>query len=137
MEEKKNEHEVKQENEAVKKLMNPEEQLKIFRKGKMKLSTPIRDGERTVEELTWDFTKMTGLEYVEALDSGEGLNNFRLSNTQALALFAAAAAKGTDGLSSREIMRGLGVLDTTAAVRVATVFFNASFRVGNRNISEA
>lgn len=136
MDEIKNQEEKKQEAEAVKNLMDPGEQLRLVRKGKMKLSAPIQDGERTVEELSWDFGKLTGLEYAEALDSGDGQNNFRITNTQALCLFAAAAAKVTEGLSAREILKGLDGMDAPAAIRVATIFFTASFRVGNRNISE-
>ena len=89
MDEIKNQEEKKQEAGAVKNLMDPGEQLRLVRKGKMKLSAPIQDGERTVAELSWDFGKLTGLEYAEALDSGDGQNNFRMTNTQALCLWTA------------------------------------------------
>lgn len=117
-------------------ILDPEEQIRQFGRGKMTLSTPIQDGQNTVTELTWDFLALTGAEYVDAMDRDtKATNNFRITNSQALNLFAAAAAKGKEGLDATDIRRGLGMMDAQKATQIATVFFSASNRVGNRHIS--
>lgn len=118
------------------KLLDPEEQLKQFGRGKMMLQVPIQDGENTVTELSWDFLSLTGAEYVDAMDRDvRGNNAFRLSNTQAFALFAAAAAKVTSGLDMEDILKRMSMQDAQKAIQVATVFFVASNRVGSNRIS--
>ena len=133
------EKEKKEVNEAekqpAKNIMDPEEQLRQFSQGRMELTTPIEDGGNIVKELKWDFMALTGAEYCDALDRDtRAVNTFRLTNTQALNLFAAAAAKATGGLDAEDVRRGLSVRDTIKAAQLATIFFSASNRLGNLRI---
>lgn len=119
-------------------IMDPEEQIRQFSRGKMTLQTPIRDGENVVTELQWDFLALTGAEYVDALDRDtRAANAFRITSTQAFNLFAAAAGKATPGIDATDIRRGMGIMDAQKAAQLATVFFSASNRVGNRRIYNA
>lgn len=107
--------------------------------GKLILSRPIKDGEREVTELVYDFTALTSTEYADALDSvpGQNANAFRLTNRQALALFAAAAAKATPGLDVIDVRERLSVMDVNVAVQIATVFFIGTSRAGSARIMNA
>ena len=117
------------------KILDPEEQIRQFGRGRMELRVPIQDGENVCKELNWDFLALTGAEYVDALDRDARANNtFRISNLQALCLFAAAAAKATPGVDATDIRRRISIMDAQKATQIATVFFTASNRVGNRNI---
>lgn len=121
---------------ALPNILNPEEQIRQFARGKMELSVPIKDGENTYTELHWDFLALTGAEYVDALDRDtRASNSFRMTSTQAFNLFAAAAGKATQGIDATDIRRGMGIMDAQKATQLATVFFTASNRVGNRRIS--
>lgn len=125
------------EKEAAKlpKILDPEEQIRQFGRGRMELRVPIQDGENICKELNWDFLALTGAEYVDALDRDARANNtFRITNVQALSLFAAAAAKATPGVDATDIRRGISIMDAQKATQLATVFFTASSRVGNRSI---
>lgn len=122
---------------APKSIFDPEEQIRRFAQGKMTLRVPIQDGQKTVTELNWDFLALTGAEYVDAMDmDARNSNTFRISATQALNLFAVAAAKATGGVDATDIRQRLSIMDTQKATQLATIFFTASNRVGNRNISE-
>lgn len=117
-------------------ILDPEEQIRKFARGKMTLYTPIKDGENKVTELHWDFLALTGAEYVDALDRDtRAVNAFRITSTQAFNLFAAAAEKATPGIDATDIRRGMGIMDAQKATQLATVFFAASNRVGYRRIS--
>ena len=106
-------------------------------KGRLKLETPITMGDRTVDELCYDFTDMTGLEYTEAMDIDRSADMvYRITYRQALALFARSAAKHTDNVDMRDIMENLGVTDALEGVQLATLFFNASTRAGRMRISK-
>lgn len=121
---------------ATKYIMDPEEQIRQFAKGKMILQTPIIDGQNTVNELQWDFMALTGAEYVDALDRDtRAVNAFRITNTQAFNLFAAAAGKATAGIDATDIRSRMGIMDAQKATQLATVFFTASNRAGNKRIS--
>lgn len=123
------------EDAALRKILDPEEQIRQFGRGRMELRVPIRDGENLCKELSWDFLALTGAEYVDALDRDTRANNtFRITNAQALSLFAAAAAKATTGVDATDIRRGISMMDAQKATQIATVFFTASSRAGNRNI---
>lgn len=135
--EEKQEQEKTAEAEKLKKFLSPENLIASYGKGKLQLSAPIPDGSRTVEELKFDFTKLTGQEYTEAMDTDGRANDvFRLTATQAVALFSAAAAKQTDGISAREIQAGLGIMDAQKGAQLAAIFFSASNRAGNARISK-
>ncbi len=117
-------------------ILDPEEQIRKFARGKMTLRTPIMDGENKVTELHWDFLTLTGAEYVAALDRDtKAVNAFRITSTQAFNLFAVAAEKATPGVDATDIRRGMGIMDAQKATQLATVFFTASNRVGNMRIS--
>ena len=119
------------------KIQTVDEIMEQFGRGKMELKTPIQDGENTITALHWDFTKLTGAEYADALDLDERPGNvFRLTNTQALYLFAAAAAKETKELSALDIRKRMGMMDAGKAIQLATVFFNACSRAADGRISK-
>lgn len=105
-------------------------------KGKLRLETTFQSGGKTVEELKFDFTALTGVEYTDAMDSDPNAGGFRLTNRQALALFAKAAAKQTEGPDAKDIMENIGVTDAVEGVQLATLFFNASARAGRMRISK-
>lgn len=120
---------------AAQKIFDPKEQIKKFGKGTMQLNTPIQDGENVYDKLHWDFTALTGAEYVNALDMDrDAANSFRITNKQAFFLFAAAAEKATNGLDAEDIRRGLSIQDAQKATQLATVFFTASSRAGDERI---
>ena len=125
-----------------------EKQLAKISKGALKLDRPIKAAGHEITELRWDFRALTGWEYANALDcDADGVNVFRITNKQALSLFAAAAAKGTTirnengmdihPLDARDIKERMGIDDTIKAVQMATVFFATSARVGNKRILDA
>lgn len=117
-------------------ILDPMEQVRMLARGKMELTTPIQDGDDCVKELSWDFLALTGNEYADAMDRDpQPVNAFRISNIQALNLFAAAAGKATPKIDATDIRRGLGIMDAQKAAQLATVFFTASSRAGNNRIS--
>ena len=105
-------------------------------KGKLKLETPIKSSEGDIDELAYDFTELTGLEYTEAMDGDMNASQiFRITNRQALSLFAAAAAKQTPALDRRDILERIGMTDSVVASQLAILFFSASTRAGRMRIS--
>lgn len=126
------------ENEAEKKkpITDPVEQINKFGRGTLKLETPIKAGDKDVSELKYDFTRLTGWEYADAMDSDAGAGNiFRVTSKQALLLFAKTAGKETEGIDATDIKERIGVTDSIKAVQLATIFFVASTRAGNNRIS--
>lgn len=106
-------------------------------KGRLTLETPILSRDEEVKELAYDFTKLTGLEYVEAMDSDATAQQiYRITYRQALALFAKAVAKETDGLDMRDVMQRIGATDAMEGVQLATIFFSGSTRAGRMRISK-
>ena len=131
--------EMKQEQAAEKaeEAKTPEEMMEIIRaeskSGTLELAVPIEDGEKVYRELKYDFAALKGLEIVRAIDDGSGSrrnSNFRLSDEQALHLFAAAAAKATGGLDAKDIIERMGAMDSIVAVQAAALFFNISSQGG-------
>lgn len=127
------------EKNEVPSILDPQKQLEMFGSGKMNLTTPIRSKGEDVDCLIFDFSALTGRELVAALDKDKrsGMNAFRITSGQALNLFAAAAAKATEGIDETDIRERMGAVDSVKAVQLATVFFSAANRVGNRGISNA
>lgn len=109
----------------------------VSSRGAIELYEPIKDGDREYTRLEYDFKALRGTEMADALDSDDGGRGdvFRLSRRQAIALFAAAAEKKTDGLFAKEIKERLGVVDALNAVRIASLFFLSTSRAGNYLIS--
>ena len=107
-------------------------------RGRLKLETPIKSGDGEIDELKYDFTVLTGTEYADAMDSDMNAQQiYRITYRQALALFAKAAAKQTDGLDMRDIIERIGGIDAVEGVQLATLFFSASTRAGRLRISKA
>ncbi len=106
-------------------------------KGRLRLETPILAGDEEIKELAYDFSALTGMEYIDAMDSDQNATQiYRITYRQALALFAAAAAKQSDVLDIKDIVSGIGVTDAVEAVQLATLFFTASTRAGHLRISK-
>lgn len=117
-------------------IIDPQEQIRRIAKGTIKLLTPIRAGGKDVDELEYDFSKVTGKEYADAMDEDKKTANmFRISNTQALCLFACAAGKMTSGVDAKDVLERIGIQDSIKAVQLATIFFVASAREGNNRIT--
>jgi len=119
---------------------DPDEAAKSIRHGKLILAEPIEDGEQKYEELEYDFGAMKGLELARALDFGDGpKDSFRLTDVQALNYFACAAAKcqKPGGLDATDIRERIGGMDAIKAIQLATVFFRASSRAGDKRLSKA
>ncbi len=106
-------------------------------KGRLQLEKPIVKGDKEITELSYDFTDMTGVEYTIAMDSDmNARETFKITYRQSLALFAAAAAKHTEGIDSRGIIENIGMSDAVEGVQLATSFFVASTRAGRLRISK-
>lgn len=115
-----------------------EELAELSRKGALILKTPIQSGEIEVKVLRFDFGKLTGFEFAEAMDScADGkANAFRMTQKQAISLFAAAAAKEAQGIDKEDIMRRMGIEDAVKAAQLATNFFNLTSRAANMRITD-
>lgn len=106
-------------------------------KGRLRLETPILANDEEITELVYDFTDITGMEYVAAMDSDpNAMQIFKITYRQGLALFAAAAAKHTEAVDSRDIMERIGMTDAVEGVQLATLFFSSSTRAGRLRISK-
>lgn len=118
---------------------DPDEAARAVRSGKLTLAEPIEDGENVHTELVYDFGALKGLELARALDFGDGpKDSFRLTDVQALNYFACAAAKcqKQGGLDATDIRERIGGMDAIKAIQLATVFFRASSRAGDRRLSK-
>ena len=106
-------------------------------KGRLRLETPILAGDEEVTELVFDFMSLTGMEYIDAMDTDPNAQQiYRITYRQALALFATAAAKNSDLLDMKDIIARMGATDAVEAVQLATTFFTASTRAGHLRISK-
>lgn len=136
--EKKNENtEAQQENQTPPE-MTPEEAMEKLTRGVLKLKEPITVRGKDTKELAYDFGKLRGVDYVNAMDSDrESRNIFKVSSKQAFTLFAKACAKVNSGdLDEVDVMQRLGLADTMQAVQTATVFLVASSRKGEADTSK-
>ena len=108
--------------------------LNMISKGTLELATPIRARSKDVTALHYDFTRLTGWEYAEAMDSDPAARNvFVVTKKQAICLFAAAAAKVTPDVDAKDIKERIGRADAQRAVQVATLFLTTSAREAGRN----
>jgi len=119
--------------ETEQKNMSPQEVADAISMGKFQLISPIADGEKTYAFLEYDFNALTAMELARAMDTGRGTarRNDEMTDAQALALFAAAAAKRTEGLDATDIRERLGAADGIVAIRVANLFFRVSSLAGS------
>ena len=124
-------------NKNTQKRMTPEEAARAVSRGKMRLFTPIRASDRDVDVLEFDFTKLTGWEFAQALDRDDSgkTNAFRLTGVQALELFAAAVHKMTPDVDAEDIRYRMGIEDAIKATQLATAFFNLTSRAANSRIT--
>ena len=118
--------------------MSPTEAAEKVSKGRFKLLVPIEDGEQKYDELVYDFNRLTGWELARAIDSGadRNANPSNVTDTQALSLFAVAAAKCTGGLDEKDIKERLSAQDAIAAISVASIFFKGSLLAGSLRITK-
>jgi len=108
---------------------------KKMRSGTFMLETPIKAGEKEFTELKYDFSRLSGWDYADAMDSDTTANNsFRMSTRQAIALFAKTAAKENEGIDALDILERMGICDAMKAAQLAAVFFVASNRAGDKRI---
>lgn len=106
-------------------------------KGRLELETPIQAGDKEITALAYDFMTLTGLDYTNAMDSDPSAQQiYRITYRQALALFATAAAKQTEGLDMQDIMQRIGATDALEGVQLATGFFSSATRAGRLRISK-
>lgn len=113
------------------------ETLRKISKGTLKLEKPIRASNTDVTELHYDFNKLTGWEFAQALDRDtDGKTSaFRLTQIQALELFAAAAVKETPDVDAEDIRRRIGISDAVKATQIAVVFFNLTSQTADSRIT--
>lgn len=141
-----NEEQAREEAAEEKAVVDPAAQLKELCRGKLKLMFPFRAHSQDVEELEFDMCALSGREIATALDSVPVNNMFAITNEQAIAIFAASAAKNApytedDGKNTRmydakDIRDRISGPDFIKAVQLAKLFYNASSRAGNNNISK-
>lgn len=106
-------------------------------KGRLRLEKPIISRDEEITELPYDFTELTGMEYTDAMDRDPNAQQiYRITYKQALALFAIAAAKQSDGLDMQDIVERIGMTDALEGVQLATHFFIAATRAGQMRISK-
>lgn len=107
-------------------------------RGILHLETPILARDKEIQELAYDFTQMTGLEYTEAMDVGNNgaTQIYGISHKQCLNLFAVAAAKETEDLDRQDIVSRIKGTDAAIAIEAAKSFFTGSIRAGQKRISK-
>ena len=138
--------EPKTETEGKRVVDDPGEMLRDLCRGTLKLFQPIRAHGQDVKEIRFDFCALTGIEVMDALDSGKVNNMFTISNGQAIALFAATAEKCAPMIEengrmtrlydAKDVLARLSGADSVKAVQLAKLFYNASGQAGNNNISK-
>ena len=135
--EKKNENMENQQENQTSPQMTPEEAMEKLTRGVLQLKEPIVVRDKETKELAYDFGKLRGVDYVNAMDSDrESRNIFKVSSKQAFTLFAKACAKVNSDLDEVDVMQRLGLADTMQAVQTATVFLVASSRKGEADTSK-
>lgn len=115
------------------------ESVRKYGTGTLKLQKPLRSHSQDVPELTYDMTKITGMELAGCLDgdsSAQGID--KLTAKQSMNIFALSVEKCMRGeVDARDVKEQMGLQDAITAIRVATVFFNASSRLGDMGITVA
>ena len=110
--------------------------MKELASGTMKLETPIRCRSKDVAELMYDFSKLNGWEYAEAMDGDPDARNvFRVTAKQAMNLFAKAVDKSMPDIDAVDVKRQLSLVDTVKAVQLGTLFLVTCSQVANSNTS--
>lgn len=105
-----------------------------FSRGKLELAVPIRARSEDVTELSYDFMKISGWEYAEAMDEDKDTRNaFIVSKKQAMSLFAVACAKCNKNIDAHDVKKQLSIMDAQRAVQVATLFLMLSAQAEGKN----
>lgn len=109
--------------------------------GRLELAVPIFINGKETKSLAYNFKKVTGLEYIDALDGDNASRKgaFNLSAQQAVNLFLAGVIHATEGVNGSDlpdIRKQMDIEDTQKAIQVAVSFFNASSRCGAERISK-
>lgn len=101
--------------------------------GTLVLSQPFKSDGIMISELHYDFKAVSGIEFADAMDSdySRRSDSFRITGKQALSLFAVAVEKREEHCDKRDVLRGLSVEDSVAAIQAATLFFRAASQAGN------
>jgi len=116
-------------------ILDPETQLKKLSQGEFQLYAPIRAGGKDITVLEYDFQALTGWEIMDALDSDpKATNIFRVTNKQAMMMFAMAVAKKTPGIDATDIRERMGSVDAIKVAQLAALFFATSSRAGSKFI---
>jgi len=114
--------------------VDPKAILERITRGTLKLTKAIRSRSEDVTELRYDFSKITGWEYVEAMDADRDATNIlAMSSKQALCLFSVAAAHENDDLDARDIRERISAVDAMQATQLATLFTVTSARAARDN----
>ena len=101
--------------------------------GILKLSTPILARGEDVNELRYDFRRITGRQYIRALDvSAPSRDINAITSEQALELFIAATRGLNEGIDDIDIRERMGVDDVLQAVRIGKVFFGWKALAGDK-----
>ncbi len=130
--------------EAKQEEKTPGQQLRELTSGKLILLQPFRAHSEDVTEVAFDFCGLTNEEMMAALDTVPVNNILAISNQQAMALFAATAAKCAPDVEgekhklydARDIRKRMGPADAVKAIQLAKLFYNASSQAGGNNISK-
>ncbi|GHU83919.1 hypothetical protein FACS1894196_4590 [Clostridia bacterium] len=105
--------------------------------GTLVLEKPFLARGRELGEIGYNFAKLDGWEYLEAMDADPANKDmFRISQKQAFGLFAKAAKKETPDIDEIDLRQRMGVGDIMNAVRVGTAFFIVTSRAANRRIKD-
>ena len=111
---------------------------KLWQQGTLQLETPITARDEKLTELKYDFARLTGWEYIEAMDAdADNTNMSRISHKQAFGLFAKAAAKANESVDETDLKQRMGVTDVINATRLGTAFFITTSVSARGNIKDA
>jgi hypothetical protein len=92
--------------------------------GRLKLARPLQSEDKEITEIIYDFSKMSGRQYLKAMDVGTPSRDMsNISHVQAFELFLAAAGKLNEGLDAVDLRERLSVDDVLQATRIGKLFF--------------
>lgn len=122
-------------NESTVKYKESEEAMREG-KGILTLEKPIKARGKDITELKYDFNTLTGMEYIQAMDSDTMANQiFKITSKQALNLFAIAVENSTPDVDKQDVLSQIAFTDAAIATMYTTLFFTATVRAGKMRIS--
>lgn len=124
-----------QEQEKPTKTSNATNKAIDLSKGALQLSQPIRARGVDVTELKYDFSKITGWEYAEVMDSDKDASGFSVfTRKQCLRIFALAVEKAMPEMMDRhDVMERIGLADSMTAINIGGFFIVASAKEAGKN----